>query len=66
MSPESTDPTPQYEVEPRDDGWVVLTADGAVVSEHELEASAVAERERLTESHGASPQQGAYPDNVGS
>lgn len=55
---------PRYDVEQRDGSWVVVTADGDVVSEHDLEVSAVAERQRLLESDD--PQQGAYPDNVGS
>jgi hypothetical protein len=61
---------PAYDVERRDDGWVVVTASGQVVSRHELEVTAMTERQRLLESsargeHHPDAQWGAYPDNVG-
>lgn len=61
---------PRFDVERRGDRWVVVTAGNEVVSEHVVEASAVAERQRLLESTRdgdatPDPQRGAYPDNVG-
>jgi hypothetical protein len=55
---------PRYDIEERDGRWAVVNADGDVVSEHDLKVNAMAERQRLLESED--PQQGAYPDNVGS
>jgi hypothetical protein len=61
------EPSPRFEVERRGDGWAVVTAAGAVVSEHALKVSAMAERQRLLETDGdtAAAEEGAYPDNVG-
>ena len=54
---------PAYDIEERDGRWVVVTSDGEVVSEHDLEVNAMSERQRLLES--GDPQEGGYADNVG-
>lgn len=68
--PRGTPDTPAYDVERRDDGWVVVTAGGDVVSRHELKVTAMTERQRLLEASARGEdhpdaQWGAYPDNVG-
>ncbi|MBW3658402.1 MAG: hypothetical protein KY457_07165, partial [Actinobacteria bacterium] len=53
----------KYDIEERNGTWAVVTADGEVVSEHDLKVNAMSERQRLLESED--PQEGAYSDNVG-
>lgn len=53
----------RYDIEERDGTWVVVTADGDVVSEHDLKVNAMSERQRLLESED--PQEGGYADQVG-
>lgn len=55
-------------IQDRGGHWVVLGPDGEVLSEHEHEASAVAECERLarpTEPDEEDEAISAHPDNVG-